>query len=349
MSYSRTYSYRATGTVSESVNYPASEHGGSTYVSIPYSHTVYVDLLVDTAPFDHSVDRLRGHLDGLTASVVGTEAAHVTAKRERAEKVANCLTSGFFTLIRSEISQQTVVLRSRIDSLMLKLRDMRSACERVQQTMQADFSRITERYVKIFDELDREMHSRASAIDADAMTVRGQVSGRVDSVTNSRLCTQATLSSAEGSQAQTKLLAGAVRSHSQGLLLNATAYLRQEKSISLAMNAMLSDPAVAVQEMLCVPVLIMVADGKENAPVQQCISAHDKNMRINIDQASLKRMMLDATLPWTALSAGARSQIDRHFNSCVDGIKGENSETESRVRRMILQLWHAQEPQALPY
>ena len=82
MSYSRTY--RETITVpysgSLNLNFPPSENGGSetVYYSGTVDEDVYVNIDVDTNPFDNSVAHCNSSVNLLTGAVVATEAAHTT-------------------------------------------------------------------------------------------------------------------------------------------------------------------------------------------------------------------------------------------------------------------------------
>ena len=128
MSYSEQYSEIISGTVYETVHYPASEDGGSMTVSVHWSEDVNITIHVDTSSFDQSVSTIKHHIDGLTGAVVATEAAQIEERVRSADAIGQSVTSGFFRLIGSEISQQMVAIKSRVDSLFLKLNDMKTAC-----------------------------------------------------------------------------------------------------------------------------------------------------------------------------------------------------------------------------
>src|ERR1039457_81802 len=163
MSYSEHYSETISGTEYVEVYHPASETSSSETVSVHWSEDVNVSIHVDTSSFDHSVSTIKHHIDGLTVAVIATESVQLEEKVRSANAIGQSVTSGFFRLIGSEITQQMVALKSRVDSLFLKLNDMKSACQRIQQNMQQDYHRITDRYSGIFEEMDRELAKRIAS------------------------------------------------------------------------------------------------------------------------------------------------------------------------------------------
>lgn len=165
MSYTRHFSKSITVHYSGSVSYPASKSGGTRSYSGSVTETVHFNVTVDTNPFDRSVDSLSHGVDVLTGSVVATEAAQVKSIADNSRKVGQTIISGFFKTVRSDISQQIAELSTRIEALVLQLKSFADRCHSKQQQMHEDYNRLSSRYVKIFDELNRELENRIFAID----------------------------------------------------------------------------------------------------------------------------------------------------------------------------------------
>jgi hypothetical protein len=279
-------------------------------------------------------------VDGLTASVVASESAQIAAKVERANDVSHSIRSGFFTLIRSEISQQMVALKSRIESLMLKLRDMRDACKRIHTNMQSDYARISERYVKIFDELDRETHKRVNSIDGGTVRARSEIVPRLAATTTSRLCTEATVSASESGQAQTKLIASSVRAQSQSLLLQAAIYLQQEKQLGNTLRAMLYDHSVNEREQIAIPLLMVEVEEGTGRSCQQHLPPCDGALSHCLVQRTQSPSPFESQdCRWAPWTAEARARVDRYFADSLEGYASEDAAHAARVRRTIQQLW----------
>ena len=169
MSYSRSYSETVYKVVSDTVSYdyPASEKGGrgSVYVEIEAQIPVDVNIFVDTSSFDRSVEHCGNNVDLLTGAVVATEVAEIASIKENSERVADTIIGGFFSYIRSEISQQIAELTQNIDAQLMHLKELMQSCRSKKNQMEGDFNRISGRYVKIFEDLNNELSNRIFELD----------------------------------------------------------------------------------------------------------------------------------------------------------------------------------------
>jgi hypothetical protein len=347
MSYSRTYSETISGVVSDTVYYPASEEGGEISVDLSWSEDVEIEIMVETDAFNGSVDSLRGHLDELTATVIATEEAHVLEKAESAGRIADSLNQGFNQLIRSEISQQMAGLKSRVDSLLLKLKGLGQACRRTQQTMQSDYQRITERYAQVFEELDHEAHRRVSTLDVAPISVSNELHEQVGRVFSSRLCGIAAVTSAENARAQMKVVAAGVRAQTQRLLQRALAYLAQEVRMARAIESMTTGTSeVNKAATLTLPVLYMEADS-EQGPLRRAWLHADIVPAIKDFNPKAADLFQQKDLPWRSMSESSRRQIEQFLLARVETIRSDQPERDGRIRQNILRLWKAQAPQTL--
>jgi len=349
MSYSRSYSATISGVARGSVSYPASEHGGSTSVSLSWSEPVYVNIHVDTSSFDHGVMTLKGHVDGLTGAMVATEAAQIAQKACSASSISQSVSAGFFTLIRSELTQQMVALRSRVDSLFLKLNEMKAACLRIQQSMKQDYERITDRYSKIFEELDRELAMRITALDRPSYTILREIAEQNRRSINSTLSTVPTIFAAENARAQSVAQAGSLRSEMNALLQDAVAYLVAEKNTSRDLRAMLSDEANASGTCF-LPVLYIKADETDPSAAERVFfpPLPDSVATKTGFKEGIKERFRHPGLLWNPQAIESRAQIERFLIPLVDSIQTSAQDRDARVRHRILQLWNARLLQTLP-
>lgn len=138
-------------------------------VTVHYSGTVYEDVTVnvdvDTNPFDRSVSECNGTVGLLTGSVVATEAAQTASIHEKSRKIGKTIINGFFSTVKSEISQQIAELTSRADASLIHLREMAQRCVDKQRQMEVDYQRLASRYSDIFRDLDKELENRIYELD----------------------------------------------------------------------------------------------------------------------------------------------------------------------------------------
>ena len=347
MSYSEHYSETISGTEYVEVYHPASETSSSETVSVHWSEDVNIVITVDTSSFDNSVSTIKHHIDGLAGAVIATEAGQIEEKARGANAIGQAVTNGFFRLIGSEITQQMAALKSRVDSLFLKLNDMRIASQRIQQNMQRDYHRITDRYSSIFEELDREMATRIASLDEAAYALSRQVSSEDRRGFDSTLSTVPTVFAAENSRAQTVLSAGTLRSRMNELLQCAMAYLASEKRTSNAMSTMLVTGGQDDSATSSLPVAYLASS---DMPAEAIVLPPAPGPLA--DDPDMNRRILaqfrERSLSWRPLADDNRAQIERFLFPLVDAIHTPSQGQDARVRQIVLQLWNAHTPEVLP-
>jgi len=92
----------------------------------------------------------------LTTSVIATEAAEIESRWRNSKKIAKSVVNGFFNFTRSEISQQVSELTTRVDATLIHLSELSKSVLDKKRQMEVDFNRISSRYVKVFEDLDKE-------------------------------------------------------------------------------------------------------------------------------------------------------------------------------------------------
>lgn len=181
MSYSKTYngSVPYSGSVSYSYSYPASEHGGSGSGTAHYSGSVpvSVNLFVDTNPFDSSVADCSHSVRNLNGAVIAMNSAQVASIAKAANEVSSHVITGFFNMIGSELSQNMAALAAKFKAVFELLTSKSTTLEKHQLVMQDDYSRISDRYNKIFQNLDEELEKRVVALDKNVFEISKRVQG----------------------------------------------------------------------------------------------------------------------------------------------------------------------------
>lgn len=115
---------------------------------------------VDTREMADGLYSVAPHVDGATGAVVSMQTAVIMAEKHAAEDICRNVNRGFFSLIRSQISQKIAISRSQVEARLLELRDQSQKLSSVKTTMQRDFQMIAARYTKLFRSLDAALLSR---------------------------------------------------------------------------------------------------------------------------------------------------------------------------------------------
>lgn len=120
---------------------------------------------VDTREMADGLYSVAPHVDGVTGAMISMQTAVIMAEQQAAENICANVNRGFFSLIRSQISQKMAICRSQVEARLLELRDLSLKLLSVKVTMQRDFQMITARYTKLFRSLDIALLSRIRELD----------------------------------------------------------------------------------------------------------------------------------------------------------------------------------------
>ena len=120
---------------------------------------------VDTTPMAAEIKRVSNHVDGTTAAVVTMQSAVIAAEKHSADKVCSNVNRGFFTLMRSQISQKIAYKQSRVEALLMQLAQQKRQLLSIKSNMEREYGRIAARYLKIFTSVNKELEQRIRQVD----------------------------------------------------------------------------------------------------------------------------------------------------------------------------------------
>jgi hypothetical protein len=120
---------------------------------------------VDTDPMAHEIGSVSDHVRKTTAAVVTMQAAVILAEKQAADHVCKNVNKGFYTLIRSQISQKMAKLQSDVDSHLMRLNQQRKQLTAIRERMQRDYNMISSRYLKLFNGLNNNLKQRVFELD----------------------------------------------------------------------------------------------------------------------------------------------------------------------------------------
>ena len=115
---------------------------------------------VDTQPMAEEMKRVSQHVNVTTGAVVAMQTAVVAAEGRAAEHVCKNVNRGFYSLIRSQISQKLAKLQSEVDSNFMQLEQQKHALLGIKNRMQRDYNMIARRYLKLFNGLNANLKNR---------------------------------------------------------------------------------------------------------------------------------------------------------------------------------------------
>jgi len=120
---------------------------------------------VDTQPMAEEIGSVSNQVKETTSAVVAMQTAIVIAEEKAANHVCDNVNKGFYTLIRSQISQKIAKLQSDIDSHLLQLNHQKKQLMAVKDRMERDYNMISNRYLKLFNSLNTNLKQRVFELD----------------------------------------------------------------------------------------------------------------------------------------------------------------------------------------
>ncbi|MBO5830722.1 MAG: hypothetical protein J6R01_03880 [Alistipes sp.] len=330
MGYHRRFSRTIYVRYSGSISYPASQSGGSMSYSGTAAENVDVDVYVDTAPFDVSVDDCKRTITGLNTSVTAMSAAQVAAINANAEKIGSTIIKGFFSTVSSEISQQMAELRVGIDATLLRLNELAKRCADKQRQMQNDYTRITSRYMKIFEELDKECENRIFEIDRPAFIFKRMADTTAERATGNDLATTAAVAGGESSSAEARIAASYTKRRAMEALDRANDFLVQQHKSENIINQSLVDDNTSAQ--YYVPACYVETKDDKSFDRQAYVTEH-----LQLDKESLVGQMRNIDF---VKSEDDAKQLCNRFNQMVSSHYADADDHERRVRDYVTQLFN---------
>jgi hypothetical protein len=332
MSYNRSYheTITVTGSVTERVDYPASERGGSTTVTVNYIEHVPVDvnIHVDTNPFDTGVAKCNNSVNLLTGAVVATEVAQITSININAKKVGSTIVEGFFKTIRSEISQQIMELTQKIDSHLMHLGELAKSCTSRQKQMETDYNRISSRYLKIFNDLNNELSNRIYELNKPAFVFKNDSNKHAIRTYGNDLISTVAVFGRESSELQSKISISIVKKRALDAIFQTNVFLRKQKKTENAINQNMLNESVATSRFS--PICFMETQIDKSQVVK---NIYQSDFLTKIPE---NKLIADfQSQNWRIFSKGGIDKIQRYFNAEVSNVYAANNQHENRIKEMI--------------
>jgi hypothetical protein len=333
MSYSRRYHERIRVPYSGTV--PHNDSDGSR-VDVPYSGTIYedveVNINVDTNPFDRSIAGCNDTVNALTNAVYVAQEEQVISINKNAQKVAETIIEGFFKNIRYEISAQVMELSQKIDAYMMHLRELSKQLLAKKATMETDYNRTANRYVKIFDDLNNELSNRIFELEKPAFHFKQLADSQSQRTSDNDLVGTVAIAGAESGDLQARISASIAKKRTFDAIAQANIFLLKQKRLQRTVSqSMLNDTRT----------------GQWFSPV--CfLETRDENSRIG--KALYQSGYLSSTQEnsviaafqskqWTVISSDSQEKIGRYFNAELSAAYSAADTHTARVKDMITKIF----------
>ncbi|MFA5849151.1 MAG: hypothetical protein WC833_04675 [Bacteroidales bacterium] len=330
MGYKQSYTETVSKTVE--ISYDPSKKGGtkSVLVTIP----VQINIELDTDQFESSVRVCERNVDLLTAAVVATEVAEVESRERNSIKVADSIINGFFRYIRSEISQQVSELSQKAESQLMLLRELMKTALSKKGQMEQDFLRISGRYRKIFEDLDRELSNRVFAIDKPAFEFKTESDNHIVRTLNNDLINTISVFGAENSHLIANLSMSVTKKRTLDTIDKSKLFLMHQKRFAASIqDSMLSE---YVDGTLYSPVCYVESSNiRRQTDKNLYISNFLEGLEEKLSGDDLFQRMSSDEYKWQKISKEEENYLRLYFDSELDKKYYSNYEHSVRVRETI--------------
>ena len=308
---------------------------------------VNMNVTVNTAPFDQSVQSANYHVDGLTASVAAMNAANCAAIAECSEQVSDGIISGFYNLIRNDISTKKAETNTLLQTQTALLLEHSKAVTSMHSRMLKDFEREKAKYSAVISELDKELERRVTELNKPAFRIGRKV--KQELLVAPFLSAAAETADSLGSQSGSgeKIAISGIREKVSGVLqrlgdlLFNNLHYREEMR-----NALWNRSVEQDEQQAYIPVAYCVSEGLENSQVvSRCFSS----------DVTGKERILEATSTYLKENGNVSrpipddelNLIEQAFSNMVqDNYTGlsDRNEFQERVYSEMLRMWKSDCP-----
>ncbi|PKQ62205.1 hypothetical protein BZG02_12870 [Labilibaculum filiforme] len=296
---------------------------------------------VDTKPMAEEMRSVSRHVNATTGAVVAMQTAVIIAEEKAADHVCNNVNKGFYSLIRSQISQKMAKLQSEVDSHLMQLVQQKNALLSIKNRMQKDYNMIASRYIKLFNGLNSNLKQRVFELDKPTIDFAVK---EVDKVSNRSKYLTATIPIAqlESLAASQKIVASNVKYRGFNVIKSMRSFLfEMNTQKKLTDQILINDGRYTETATVYIPIVICECNrDKTDAGVEISVSEVELD---NISKSAIKNTAFAELnqIEWQAKSS-PNTEVKSEFSKLVS-----SSSKSQRVKDMATKLFQSNNYQTI--
>lgn len=296
---------------------------------------------VDTKPMAEEIRSVSHHVNATTGAVVAMQTAVILAEEKAADHVCNNVNKGFYSLIRSQISQKMAKLQSDVDSHLMQLVQQKNALLSIKNRMQRDYNMIAGRYIKLFNGLNANLKQRVFELDKPTIDFAVK---EVDKVSNRSKYLTATIPIAqlESLAASQKIVASNVKYRGFNVIKSMRSFLfEMNTQKKLTDQILINDGRYTETATVYIPIVICECNrDKTDAGVEISVSEVELD---NISKSAIKNTAFAELnqIEWQAKSS-PNTEVKSEFSKLVS-----SSSKSQRVKDMATKLFQSNNYQTI--
>ncbi len=300
----------------------------------------YIDCVVDTKPMAHEIDKVSHHVTATTTAVVAMKTAVIAAEKEASDHVCEKVNQGFYTMIRSQISQKMAKLQSDVDSLLMQLAQQQKQLLGIRTRMERDYNMLLARYSKLFTGLNQNLKQRVAELDRPTMNF---ALGEVEHITNRSKLLTATVPVGQLESVMQSQQILASNAKYQGMkVINTMRDFLSDFNDQRRLTSTILLSGEARESHLAVPVVMMETCIDRNGTTVENIVMNDTGLSASM-QRSIQNTITSTedNLPWVDTTDKDRETINEY------GKMVASANLPDRVKEMMNNLFRATSYQTL--
>lgn len=296
---------------------------------------------VDTKPMAEEMRSVSRHVNATTGAVVAMQTAVIIAEEKAADHVCNNVNKGFYSLIRSQISQKMAKLQSEVDSHLMQLVQQKNALLSIKNRMQKDYNMIASRYIKLFNGLNSNLKQRVFELDKPTIDFAVK---EVDKVSNRTKYLTATIPIAqlESLAASQKIVASNVKYRGLNVIKSMRSFLfEMNTQKKLTDQILINDGRYTETATVYIPIVICECNrDKTDTGIE--ISVSDVELD-NISKSAIKNTAFAELnqIEWQAKTS-PNTEVKSEFSKLVS-----SSSKSQRVKDMATKLFQSNNYQTI--
>lgn len=295
---------------------------------------------VDTQPMAEQISTVSRRVDVTTGAVVSMQVAVIAAEEEASNHVCANVNRGFYSLIRSQISQKIARLQSEVDSQLMQLNQQRTALLGIRARMERDYNMITSRYVKLFNGLNINLKNRVFELDKPTIDFARKEINKISNRTK-YLSATVPVCQLESVAFSQKIVASNVKQRGANVINSMKTFIHEMNvQKNLTDQILINDTNRATAGIIYLPVAICEGNADKT---------NHENMEVyipevgNAAKSAIRNKIYrqDTELGWTENSMDL-AKVTMEFNSLLS-----RSTNSARVKETALKLYQASKLQTL--
>jgi hypothetical protein len=289
---------------------------------------------VDTQPMADEMRSVSHHVNVTTGAVIAMQTAVIAAESIAADHVCENVNKGFYSLIRSQISQKLAKLQSEVDSNIMQLVQQKNALLSIKNRMQKDYNMIAMRYLKLFNGLNANLKNRIFELDKPTIDFARK---EIDKVSNRTKYLTATIpiTQLESIALSQKIIASNVKQKGFNVINSMKSFIH-EMNIQKALTdqVMINDTGFLKVGTAYIPVAVYECNRDRTEHVNIDIVVTDTELN-SVAKSAIKNKAYSefSNLEWLQEPTNLQ-EINSEFSKLIS-----NSDKSSRIKELASKLY----------